>query len=610
MKISIIVLLLIVILMTLYFLQDNVHIETVDVTLPITKTNNNVLKANNFNQSHSLTKELGVECQQELNYFLRETRIETISVFLNSLKQEGVEFKQLIHIAREAGLAPMELLTIFPSNNLYKNEKIIDDELLNMKFASVDEQTKLESIIVNQNESSIRDIMGAQVDSKIYDGAPLFTFTFRKSIKPNNEIVSVLEAQGLSPTLLDVVYAIKHKKNSNMIIDLIQYTKYGENIYWRDADGLQSISLAAARQFNHIVLRAWLNKTNSMILSSQSISELDLLPIPINNQIPEALATVEVLLNYGRSIRTSAGFNRLLTWMPEDWLKRNIELLSTSDFNLSTETQKYTDKLGILLYEFESENSGGNEQRNLCQQKSATVNLFDKKYQEFQFKSANNERRESLLRSLVKTSFETDLLQIRNDLINSIIKEEWDKTLDLIPMFLGDKSESLVLDSALEHAIKVNAPTRVVRKLLERGANLPVDSIHTLAWGGYQRLASDLLFLGLDINFVNDRDMTAIDTLVHHAKFGFEKNNNNMLIFLINNGVTSSGSGGGLDSLNHVLMSIEKSDVSIIYAKTLVDHGAIVKSSHLLQIERLKIKNNLRYLEIINSVPELYIVNE
>ena len=84
---------------------------------------------------------------------------------------------------------------------------------------------------------------------------------------------------------------------------------------------------------------------------------------------------------------------------------------------------------------------------------------------------------------------------------------------------------------------------------------------------------------------------------------------NPMFHLLIENNIDLTPSYQGLDPLNFSLMNVHKSNVAIYYTKKLVDYGAVIDNSHHQQMTILKLNNEGRYLEVIDVVPALELLN-
>jgi len=546
---------------------------------------------------------------------IKRSRSKNMAGFFNHLKKKNIPWMQLDLLAELADMTPGDTLQFLPPRDI--NIKSFS-AAFDFKSASDNEILALETLIENHNLDDIHTIIGEKNNNELYNGFPLFVFLLQKSKKPGIEILNILLAQGLKPSLVDIISATRLRLDDSIINALIHNTEDNENIFWKEGNQPQSLSLIATRQINLSVLTMWLNKSHFNSLIDRMPSELDFLPIPNPSQKTNAIKILKLLLDKGRIMQTRSGYRRLMAWLPKDWIKSNqsyLTLLHEPDIELEADNKEYLSDLKSMLTKYSTQIESVKKITASCPFEVKSKNLkrdntsFEKKYRTFR-KHISQYSRKYELGMLYRLSLKGRIGILRDEIILALNRKDWKTVLDKLSSLLAANRDvgDLALDAAIVRALISNSPEKIIIDLLDLGGKLPPDAILLLAPMGHVKLAEALLSYGLDLYYVNSVGMNAISELIYFPiliEFNDVSDQRQMLLFLLNQGVKIKSSPQGLDALNFALMNIDKSDISANYARILIAHGARIETSHRQQIAKLKIKNIKRYQYIVDLIPEL-----
>ncbi len=213
--------------------------------------------------------------------------------------------------------------------------------------------------------------------------------------------------------------------------------------------------------------------------------------------------------------------------------------------------------------------------------------------------------------TLLKLDVGTDLK--RDKLSDAIYGNDWETILEIMPKFESEDYYQEALDAAIVAALIGKAPLSVFVNLLDRGAVLPPNAIHILSWNGGYELAESLLSYNLNIHYIDSAGMNAIEHLVYrNAEDNYSHRKAQMIDFLSTNNVMLSYHESKFDALNIALYYFGSSKDAlhaIFFAMRLVKVNALINESHYQQMIELQKMNNQRYLQMINAIPQLDIIN-
>ncbi len=191
------------------------------------------------------------------------------------------------------------------------------------------------------------------------------------------------------------------------------------------------------------------------------------------------------------------------------------------------------------------------------------------------------------------------------------LADEW------LPGFESAEVIEMMYGMLLSTALR-DAPIVAIVPLIERsGGRLPDDAILEIVRsrrGDAVSVAKELEQYGINLNYVDDMGRNALSVVLERF-YGFpdlgalDEDMLGMARFLAERGVTVKPSALGLDPLDGVLLAILETPLmnpaGVYYVRFLLDHGALIESSHRELVCRLRSVDPQGYQHLVSAVPEL-----
>jgi len=540
--------------------------------------------------------------------YVQDIREGWLRAYFLGLNQQNVGWKDLDILAEKAKISPQVALSILPQES--KENSGESNWLEGLSHAPINTARQVLALIKSEKVHYLKSTFGPDSNNKLYSGVPLLTFVVINSDDADIDLIDMLSDQGIIPTPSDVVFALRAGLSDQLLLRIIDGVDNLSEEWPENADA--HITRMIASQYRPLILRSWLNKSNRGYFAVTD-DALDVLPVPEGSQLTQATKTVEMLLDAGHENQSRLGYRRLLSWLPNDWINANGELLNAPSDVLAPEMEHWLTYLESGLAEFNARIEKTNEIAQLCPREVEVIaqegqisvdnRTLGQQFQQFHADSLTF-LPYAPTRAFVTAVLDEPLSSKRDELVKLTFDKKWEQSLELIQLFIGTEYEALALDSCISMGVSNNAPFQYFEGLFSYGARIPDNAVSTLSYNRFGGLTVKLIPHGLNLNFVDDRGINALGMLIIETNKYQELGFNQMFPFLLESGVNPKPDGSSLDPLNFALEGTAN-ETSVQYAKLLVDHGAPIEKSHRQQMETLKLAHSARYERIIEYIPEL-----
>lgn len=525
-----------------------------------------------------------------------------------TLGKENTDWETIDYQADMVSLEPQSAHLIVLSAIDFEHRTLAENNLQGFNAITEAEKKQLDSILYTNDVSQVSSLPDG-LGKKLFDSLPLFSYVLLRGPEVSNELIQRLLSKDYAVYQIDIISAISTDVDQATIQQMIQANRDTEPEVFVYGTEVTTVGLTAIRKNDPDILQQWLTHIPTSGFEEIGITELDLQPVPAIHEIETATQVVSSLLEAGRVYKTIAGYRKLKSWAPEEWMVENASVISRPVHGYEADYADQLDRLKTLLSENTIKVGALKDVLIKCNVKvdqeadkqlsGAPISLAA----QMEKVVANNRNKlDGLIADQVADLMGSGESQSGEKLAKAYIDNDWEILFEFVDEVKGTENEKVIVDLLMHRAITSGSAEQLGR-LFEYGARLPEDAILSLIKAGNFEIFDTLVTYGADYTYTDPMGMNTLGAIARfsdgskEAKALFDR--------LVDMKMPTATNEELLDPLYYAISSITKND-SAHFINKLLDSGATIRPIHTSALERLRKENFDHYLELMQDAPGLF----